>query len=195
MVTQARIEPLTVEQFWEQYADRPFILFEGKIVEVSPPGMEHAEIQMIVGSVLREFLATHPIGRVFGEMGFRLSKITLLAPDVCFLSDETLSQVKDKRRFATIAPDLAVEIVSPGDTASEIEQKIRLFLGSGTRLIWVIYPTLRSVTAHYANGTARTFDENGTLEGGDVLPGFSILVSKLFPLQPESSESDLKSES
>ncbi|MEO8394955.1 MAG: Uma2 family endonuclease, partial [Chloroflexota bacterium] len=105
-------------------------------------------------------------------------KDTVVAPDVGFISKQRLPQGLPKG-YIPVAPDLAVEVVSPGDRADEIDQKVVLYLRYGTRLIWMVYPKTKTVIAHTANGIQR-FDINDTLEGGDVLPGFKMAIREIF---------------
>ena len=85
------------------------------------------------------------------------------------------------RGYLKVAPDLVLEVLSPNDNASEIRQKIEDYLAVGVRLVWVAYPDTRVVDAYAADGSVRTFGPAATLDGGDVLPGFSVPVAKLFP--------------
>jgi Uma2 family endonuclease len=75
---------------------------------------------------------------------------------------------------------LAVEIVSPGDTASEIQNKVQDYLACGTPMVWLVYPQQRLVIIYYPDGTARTLQESDTLSGEAVIPGFSCQVAEIF---------------
>ncbi len=110
-----------------------------------------------------------------------LSANTLRAPDAAFISKARLATITQPDKFLPFPPDLAVEVVSPGDTATEIQDKVNLYLEAGTRLVWVIYPDLRQAVVHRANRTAQTILYEGVLDGEDVLPGLSIALSDLFP--------------
>lgn len=84
--------------------------------------------------------------------------------------------------YPEMAPDLAVEVVSPSDTAEDLQQKVGEYLVSGTRLVWVIYPDTKSVTVFTPGGQARVLGVQDTLNGEDVLPGFIV------PPSPPSSK-------
>jgi Uma2 family endonuclease len=84
------------------------------------------------------------------------------------------------RNFWNIAPDLAVEIVSPSETADEVRDKVRDYLVAGTPLVWVVYPRNKEVVAHTPDGLARTVSGDAVLEDAAVLPGFSCPVANLF---------------
>ena len=90
----------------------------------------------------------------------------------------------DVARFGHLAPDLAVEIVSPSNTASEIIDKTADYLDAGTRLVWVIEPSRRSVTIYRSRSEIRLLREGDALEGYDVLPGFSVPVAEVFGRSP-----------
>ena len=87
----------------------------------------------------------------------------------------------EEEGWLTIVPDLAVEVVSPNDTAYEVEQKAREYLGVGARLVWVVYPNIRSVRVHRPDGTEAMRREGDELGGESVLPGFACRVGELFP--------------
>ena len=78
------------------------------------------------------------------------------------------------------APDLAVEVLSPSNTVREMEQKIDLYFGAGSRMVWIVSPERRTVSVYTSPFEVRILREQDTLEGGDVLPGFSYELSKLF---------------
>ena len=87
--------------------------------------------------------------------------------------------------FGHLAPDLAVEIVSPSNTAQEILHKVEDYLEAGTRLVWVVEPRRRTVTEYRSWKEVRLLREGNTLDGYDVLSGFSVRVAEIFdPHQP-----------
>lgn len=83
--------------------------------------------------------------------------------------------------FLSLAPDVVVEVVSPGNSAEELEEKVREYLRAGVRLVWVAYPRPRRVYAYHPDGTAVVYGLGTNLPGEDVLPGFSVPVDQLFP--------------
>ncbi len=178
---------LTVEEFWELYADRPCELVRGEVIEAPLKGYSHGSVSSRVGSKLGDFADGHQLGDVVGaETGFRLSPNTLRAPDAAFISNARLATITEANKFLPFAPDLAVEVVSPADTATEIQDKVNLFLEAGTRLVWVLYPDLRQVVVHRVNRTSQTISHDGVLDGEDVLPGLRLPLSDLFPPLPAS---------
>lgn len=101
-------------------------------------------------------------------------------PDVSFVSAARLPPPELRTSYFEGAPDLAVEVVSPGDTATEVIEKVHEYLAAGTRLVWVADPKPRTVTAYRPDGSAYVYREADTLSGEEVLPGFTVLVRQLF---------------
>ncbi len=169
----------------DQIDDRLVELVEGVIVDMSRPGWEHGEILMLVASWIYSHVREHDLGRVaVGDTGFVLErredgKDTVRGLDLAFINKvKALEQVSSG--WTTVAPDLAVEVISPSNKAADIELKIWQLLNAGTALVWVVYPDTRNVLVRSASG-AKTLGENDTLSGGDVLPGFQIRVGDIFP--------------
>ena len=111
--------------------------------------------------------------------GTREGKDTLRGLDIAYLSAERLPGVLPRSPLR-VAPDLAVEIISPSNKAIDIEKKIHQLLSAGTALIWIVYPDLRSITVYTVNGASR-LREDDALTGGDILPGFEVRVADIFP--------------
>ena len=134
-------------------------------------------------TVLLPFVRERGLGRVFGDgLGYRLSVLpnTVRNPDASFVQASRLPPEGVTRGFLIIAPDLAVEILSPGEKAWELDEKIDDYQASGTPLIWVINPERRTVRVVTLEGPSRVLRSHDTLDGGDVLPGFSCRASELF---------------
>jgi Uma2 family endonuclease len=175
---------LTVEAFWDQYAGKPYELIHGRVVEVTPTGLAHGAVIPRVGTLLGAFVDANGLGEVVGaETGFWLGPHTLRGPDCAYIRQEKFASVTEPEKYVPFAPDLAVEVVSPGDTASDIRDKVDLYRAAGTRLVWVIYPSLRKIDVYLPDGTSYEVKKDGTLDGGDVLPGLSISVNDLFPAE------------
>jgi Uma2 family endonuclease len=182
---------LTVEEFWRLYADKPYELVRGEVVEIMPGVYSHGSVSSRAASKLGDFVDEHKLGDVVGaETGFRLSATTLHAPDAAFISSAKLAQITEPDKFLPFPPDLAVEVVSPGDTATEIQDKVNLYLDAGTLIVWVMYPDLQQVLVHRSDRTAKTISHDGFLDGEDVLPGLKIALSDLFPPQPDSKNQE-----
>ncbi len=171
---------MTVEEFWAAYAGQPYELVEGRIVETTPAGFLHGTINSRVGTLLGAYVDANGLGEVVGaETGFWLDAHTLRAPDCAFVRQEKLASIEEADKYVPFGPDLAVEVVSPGDNASDIRDKVSQYRAAGTRLIWVIYPSIRKVDVYLPDGTS--YEASSTLDGGDVLPGLQLNVIDLFP--------------
>lgn len=181
-ITPTTQKPMTVDEFWAQYAGRRFELVKGVPQEMSPTGVSHGIVSVKIGGRLDTFVTERDLGLVVGaETGFYLAPDVLRAADAAFFAKERLAEITEPSTFASIAPDLAVEVVSPYDKASDILSKVNEYLEAGTRLVWVIYPEARKAVVHHPGGRAQTLDESAALDGEDVLPGLSIPISQLLP--------------
>jgi Uma2 family endonuclease len=178
----------TADDLWEMSGDgKRRELVRGKLIELMPTGDEHTILSIEVATFFRVFVREHKLpGYVTGESGgFKLQENpdTVRAPDVGYISKERAAQLTGK--YFRSAPDLAVEIMSPNDTADEIQAKVLEYFENGARLVWVIYPKTRSVVVHISADESHTYHLNGILDGGDVLPGFTLAVRELFAVLDE----------
>jgi Uma2 family endonuclease len=160
-------------------------LVEGELRRMSPAGHNHGRIAMRLSIPLGKFIADNNLGEVYAaETGFKLGSNpdTVRAPDVSFIRQERVEQVGDTEGYWPGAPDLAVEVNSPGDRVGEVEEKVQGWLNAGARLVWVISPKLRVVTVYRSLTDIVTLTEKDTLDGGEVVPGFQFPVAELFAL-------------
>ena len=158
-------------------------LIRGEVKTMSPTGGTHGVLCVKLGAVLLDFVESKNLGAVFGaETGFIVEKDpdTVLGVDVSFVSNERLAGVENFDKFMPFAPDLAVEVLSPGNRAKEIDEKIALYFAAGSRAVWIVNPKRRTVAVYSSAVEVRTLGEAETLEGGDVLPGFGYELSRLF---------------
>jgi Uma2 family endonuclease len=160
---------------------RWYELVKGELVEMTPVGLEHGDLAALVLSRLRYYVEAHQLGLAAMEVGFFIERApdTVRAPDVCFISAARLPSGRREGYFEG-APDLAVEVISPGDVAVEVEAKVQDYLSHGTRLVWVVHPRTRTVTTYHPDGSARVLRAGDMLEGEDVVPGFQLALSELF---------------
>ncbi len=175
---------MTAEELWRLPDDgMRHELIYGELTTMSPSGSEHGWVAMRVGADLHAFVARHRLGRAYAaETGFLLARDPDLvrAPDAAFVRQERLAAVGETRGYFPGAPDLAVEIVSPGDRAEEVYGKVREYPDAGARLVWVVWPRHRAVTVYTPDGQVHERREGDELDGGDVLPGFRVRVAELF---------------
>lgn len=158
-------------------------LVKGELRKMSPPGSEHGMLVARLTIALGSYVEAHNLGVAFGaETGFKLASNpdTVLAPDFAFVSNERIPETGIPVAYWPGAPDLAVEVISPGNTRREMEEKIREYFSAGVRLIWMVYPKRRTVTVHRPGHEALTLTENEMLDGQDVVPGFQYNIAKLF---------------
>lgn len=171
---------LTVEAFWAKYADTRHELVKGIPVEMPPVSSEHANITGFLVEFLAPYVRKHDLGRVKIEAGYQLAGDTLRGPDVSFVSRERERHITDPEKYVPFAPDLAVEVVSPSESAATIQAKVGDYIRAGVRLVWVIYPDLKEIVVHYPDRTAQILTAEDTLTGGEVIPGFEVPVKVVF---------------
>lgn len=180
--TQTKL--ITAKDLWQMgAAGEKYELVKGKLVEMTPPGGTHGSTAVKLATLLQNFVDTHQLGEVMVESGFLLATNpdTVRGPDVSFLAKDKIPAEGLPDGYIHGAPNLAVEIVSPSDTASDIQAKVQDYLEYGVQLVWVVYPQQQVVIVHHPDGTAQTLDQNDTLRGETVLPNFSCQIADIFP--------------
>jgi len=158
-------------------------LIAGNLRTLPLAATDHGAIALTIGATIHLFAEDHSSGSAFGAgAGFLLTRNpdTVRAPDAAFVSQARLPESGVPAGYFPGAPDLAVEVVSPGDTAGEVEEKVQMWLAHGGSLAWVIYPATRTVTAYRRDGSATVLHDDNLLDGEGVLPGFAFSVSRLF---------------
>ena len=177
---------LTVDEFLTHPAARERTeLVRGEIRTMTPASEPHGIVCSNVHGLLWTFVRQHRLGRCYTEgIGFALPNLfrTVRAPDVSFVRAGRLPAVGVPARsgFSTLAPDLAVEVLSPSETASELDEKLADYRTAGTPLVWVVDPVKRRVSIFAADAPVRSLREGDVLDGGAVLPGFTCPVAELF---------------
>jgi len=182
MVIQNRL--YTVDEFEAFLAlpenkERRFELINGEIVE-KVPSEEHGIIVLRIGSKLLIFVDLHNLGRVAVEVRHRIpgDDHNARLPDISYRRDTSVPVVR--QGSVPVMPDLAVEVKSPDDSYRELRDKADYYLTNGLRMVWLVYPEKRLVEVLTPDDVdILTIDD--TLDGGDVLPGFSLPVKEIFP--------------
>ena len=168
-----------------EYQDRVLELVEGRLIEMSKPGRIHGLTVTRLTVRIANHVDAKNLGEVSaGDAGFVLERNpfgrdTVRGLDIAFVSNERAPGELDNSWYES-GPDLAVEVISPSNKTADTHLKVQQLLNAGARLVWLVYPETRTVTAHTPAG-ATTLNENDTLSGGDVLPGFQLPVSDIFP--------------
>lgn len=178
----------TVKEFYEigdsLDPDKHYELVEGEIVEMPPPNRINSFIAGLILTALNVFIQQNRIdGYAFGaDGGFALTDNDVRIPDVSFIYAERMPEISDME--AIIAPDIAVEVISPGETPRKVNAKTTLYLNTGTQLVWNVYPAEKVVEV-WTKGAGeklemQAFTTDDTLNGGDVLPEFTLPVKDIF---------------
>jgi Uma2 family endonuclease len=158
-------------------------LIEGELRQMSPAGHGHGKIAARLGAELFRHVEENDLGEVYAaETGFKLKSEpdTVRAPAAAFVRRARVEEVGDTQGYFPGAPDLAVEVMSPGDKVSEVEEKVEEWLGAGVSLVWIISPKLRTVTVYRSPNDVTTLTEKDVLDGEQIVPGFRYPVAKLF---------------
>ncbi|HEX8068854.1 MAG TPA: Uma2 family endonuclease [Pyrinomonadaceae bacterium] len=158
-------------------------LVKGELITMSPAGSEHGAVIMNLAAPLAQHIKAHKLGVTFGaETGFKLASDpdTVLAPDISFVRRERVPAEGLPQSYWPGGPDLAVEVLSPGDRQAKVKAKVAAWLASGARAVWVVSPRLRNVTVYRSLTDVAVRTENDELDGGDVVPGFRCRVAEIF---------------
>ena len=176
--------PTTADQLLRMPEDGyRYELVAGELRKMTPAGWEHGIIGSRLHSLLGRHVLDHDIGEMFlAETGFLLSRDpdTVRAPDIAFIHKSRLPAVPPAEAFWPGAPDLAVEVVSPSDTLGEVDDKVKAWLDSGAKMVWVVNPKWRNVTIYQSSTDIKVLSEDDELTGEDVVPGFRCRVRDIF---------------
>lgn len=171
--------------------DRLCELVEGTLVE-KPMGWHEARLGFQIGYLLRQFIDAHELGIIIGDGSpYRLKLGLIRLPDSAFVSwdripDPSILENPDSP-ISDIIPDLAVEVLSKSNRRKEMAGKLEEYFRAGVRLVWYVWPTTRSVDVYTSVSDKTTIGPDGTLDGGEVLPGLSLKVASIFaaPVPPK----------
>src|SRR5687768_4953505 len=174
-------KPITAEEFllMPDPTDGTVLeLVRGEIVAMPGPGFEHGEVQGNVHFLIKQYLLRNRIGRVVVESGVITEREpdTVRGPDVSYYSRERLPLDQRVTGYHDQPPDLCVEVVSPSNTVHELKSKAKEYLFAGVRVVWIIDPRHREVVIVTEPLASRTLEAEATLDGGEVLPGFTCKV-------------------
>lgn len=156
-------------------------LVKGELRKMSPAGGEHGAVVWNLSGLLAPHVKV--IGQGFGaETGFKIASDpdTVRAADIAFVRQERIPEAGIPKNFWELAPDLVVEVLSPGDTYSEVQEKVEDWLNAGVRAVWLFDSKRRAVTVYRSMTDVTRLSEADELDGGDVVPGFRCKVSEIF---------------
>jgi Uma2 family endonuclease len=183
-MTTTVYETVTAEELLEMGDIGRCELIEGRIVRMSPSGLEQGKVIVKITRLLGDFIEQRRLGIAMGaETGFRLGRNpdTVRVPDFGFIRAGRIPTGTTVSGYFEGAPDLAVEVLSPGDRQSEVLAKVDQWLASGAVSVWVVDPRTRSVMIHRSDGQVVRLRETEQITGEPALPGFKCAVANLFP--------------
>jgi Uma2 family endonuclease len=158
-------------------------LVRGEILTMPPPKGLHGACCSKIDRRLGIYVDMHHSGRLFvNDTGFITERDpdTVRGLDIGYWTYERLPQIPIDE-YIEVAPDLAVEVLSPGNRPGQIREKVREYFNRGVRMVWIVDPFDRTIMVYRSADEGRIFHENATISGEDVLPGFSCTVSELLP--------------
>lgn len=183
-VKKASAENVTAEELLALPDDEfRYELIQGTLRQMAPAGGHHGYLASGIGASLHHHVKANDLGRVFAaETGFVLASDpdTVRAPDAAFVRKERVEEAGAVEGYWPGAPDLAVEVISPNDRYTEVEDKVMEWLEAGTRMVAVVNPQRETVTVHRSRRDITVLEAEDALDGGDVVPGWSLSVGELF---------------
>ncbi len=186
MTTAIKTNLLTADDLLRLYSEGVRgELIRGVLCETMASGQDHGKYVLNLGGELRNFVKPRRLGSLMAsDSGVWLERDpdTVREPDIAFISAEKSPLGVSVPGYSVAVPDLVVEIASPSDTRREVNDKARMWHSHGVRLVWAAYPDTRTVDVHPEDGSVFTLTEDDTLDGGDVLPGFTCPVRGIFDL-------------
>ncbi len=159
---------------------RKYELVDGEI-RVSPAGDRHSAVAVRLAARLLAFVDAHRLGHIMGaDAGFRLPGGNVRSPDVSFVATGRFPNDRPTDDWGSLAPDLAVEVISPGDRPRYILDKVGEYIEAGVRLVWVIDPRKAQAVVYRSLTDVREVGLDDDLEGGDVVPGFRCQLREIL---------------
>ena len=181
---------MTAEEL-SQLPDSPFRheLIDGELITMPLPGTPHGRITVRLITPLSQFVWDHELGDVYDHSGFQLTvnPDTVLGPDIAFISTQRLKEMGEVTVYCPGPPDLAVEVLSPGDRPGKISKKIARYFNAGTKQVWTVDRKRNTITIYRSETDTTTFSGSDYLEAQDLLPGFRISLERIFGPTPEIS--------
>ena len=168
---------LTLDEFCQSDLEG-YEYFNGALIPTAPTTIEHGGITMNLGLLLGLHVRENQLGHVYMAGTYFKLGDRVVKPDIAYLSTARLPE--NERQASPVAPDLAVEVLSPTDIQYRVIEKAFAYLNAGTRLVWVIEPVGQTVTVYRSKTDIKTLTHEDTLTGEDVVEGFSCQVAEIF---------------
>ena len=156
----------------------------GELRMMSPAGGRHGRIAARINKLLTNHVDDHELGATFAaETGFRIAvdPDTVRAPDAAFVSQQKMEELDDDAGFLPFSPDLAVEVVSPSDTFSGVEEKAFSWLDAGTKIVLIVEPDSKSVHVYKSRDSISVHQTGDAVDVGDAVPSWKFRVPEIFP--------------
>ena len=175
---------MTVDEFLvATLPEKKAELVRGEVHLIPPAGASHGRAGANLVFLLTSYVRQHALGSVFGDgVGYELTEFphTVRVPDASFVRSDRLPPGGLRPGIFKFPPNLAIEVLSPSERASELEEKLRDYMLAGTTLIWIVDPVRRTIMTVSSDAPVRWLSEGETLDGGEVIPGFSCAVADVF---------------
>lgn len=161
--------------------DRLFELIDGTLVEKTM-GWNESRLAVLIATLLNSFVQPKKLGMVLGADGMlRLEPGQIRIPDVAYISKQRYAgRTLTSGAFWDLGCDLAIEVISPSNTRREMERKLTDYFGAGVQVVWLVYPKVREVVVYTSPSHSTTLRGDDQLDGGEILPGFSVSVAQIF---------------
>jgi Uma2 family endonuclease len=156
-------------------------LVQGEVVTMPPPHFDHGEVQLAIGSLLRDFVRKHRLGRVTTESGLITERDpdSVRGPDVAYWNKDQVPLGEKVEGYPDAVADLCVEVISEKKRRSGLKKKLKEYFKRGVRMVWVVDTEAQTVTV-YRPGTPGRVILDGAVDGEDVLPGFQCTLADIF---------------
>ena len=179
-MTTTQTHLMTVEEFMNLDDDDRYRheLIKGELLTMTPPKREHGRIVANLALILGLHVKANRLGVIYTESGYHIERDpdTVLGPDASFVAQD---RVESEDGYYASPPDLAIEVLSPGDRRAYVERKVAVYLETGTRSVWLVNPRRRTVELVSSLNDRRTLHEDDELVDPTV-PGFRVHVSEIF---------------
>jgi Uma2 family endonuclease len=158
-------------------------LIDGEVREKEPMGAQHGEAEIRLTLPLGLHVLSQHLGELYpSDTQFKILRDPdiIHIPDLAFVRADRLPPKNEREGILLLAPDLAIEVISPNDRYVVVMEKVERYQRAGVPLVWLVDPRRRVVEVHVLGRESRLLREGDTLDGGEVLPGFSLPVADIF---------------